>query len=95
MTEKNTEFDPQNIIDRLPEYTSQKICSMIICDRYLGIDENLAIACMEELGKRRSLGDDFDFESYIDEKLNELPKLDFSMPDLRSMLGSMISGVNK
>ena len=95
MTEENPKFNLQKIIDRLSGYTSQKICSMIVCDRYFGIDENLAIACMEELGNRRLQGDEFDFEGYIDEKLNELPKLDFSVPDLRSVLGRMISGANK
>jgi len=95
MTEKTSKFESQKIIDRLPEYTSQKICSMIVCDRYFGIDEELAIACMEELSNRRLLGDDFDFENYIDEKLNELPKLDFSIPDIKSILGNIISGINK
>jgi hypothetical protein len=45
---------------------------------------------MEELAKRRMAGDTFNFESYIDQAYNELPVLDFSMPDIRTVLQQAI-----
>jgi hypothetical protein len=45
---------------------------------------------MEELSKRRLAGDTFHFESYIDKVYNELPVLDFSIPDIRSVLQQAI-----
>ena len=37
--------------------------------------KNMAIACMEELSKRRSLGEEFDYEKYIEVNTNiDLPE---------------------
>jgi len=88
-------FETEEIIKNIPSYTSKKLCSMIVCDRYLGIDESMVLACMEELAKRRENGDDFDFESFIEQELSKLPKLDFSIPNLGSILGNIIPGGNK
>lgn len=88
-------FETDEIIKNVPTYTSKKLCSMIICDRYLGINEKIAVVCMEELAKRREGGDTFDFESFIEQEFSKLPKLDFSVPDLRTVLGNLVPGGNK
>lgn len=88
-------FETDEIVKNVPTYTSKKLCSMIVCDRYIGIDEKIAVACMEELAKRRENGDDFDFESFIDQEFCKLPKLDFSVPDLRTILGNLVPGGGK
>jgi hypothetical protein len=45
---------------------------------------------MEELANRRVAGDTFDFETYIEKSFNELPKLDFAIPDLGDVLRQVI-----
>lgn len=82
------EKDVQN---KVPEFNSEKLCQIIVCDRYFHLNKDLALTCMEELAKRRINGDNFDFENYIDQSLKELPPLDFSMPDLRAVLTTAIS----
>lgn len=84
-------LDLDNIKNKIPEYTSEKLCEIIVCDRYFGCYKELSILCMEELSNRRSSGDYlFDFESYIDKSFNSLPKLDFSLPDLGDILRQSI-----
>lgn len=76
---------------KIPEHSSKKLCEMIVCDRYLGFNREIAILCMEELSNRRLAGDDFNFEDYIDQAMKELPPLDFSGGfDIRSMLSQVI-----
>lgn len=70
----------------LNSYSSNKLCEIIVCDRYFGCYKEIAIICMEELARRRLAGDDYAFEDYIQKSFNELPKLDFSIPDLGDVL---------
>ncbi len=77
--------------EKLPSLASEKLCELIVAYRYLNANKDLAIASMHELSRRRSEGDSFNYESYIENALNSLPKLDFNMPDLRSL----ISQINK
>lgn len=85
------ELDTAKIIENFPNYKSEKICEMIVCNRYFNFNHDLTVSCMEELGKRRLAGDSFDFESFIEKSFNDLPKLDFVLPDLKSMLSQVIS----
>lgn len=89
------EINVQDIAPKLPQYSMTKLCDIVICDRYLGFNHDLAVLCMEELGKRRVAGDTFEFEDYIDREYKALPKIDSSMIDLRSALGQMIDGFKK
>lgn len=85
------ELDTQKIKEKIPTFTSKKLCEMIVCDRYFGCYREIGLACMEELASRRIAGDEFDFESFIDESLSELPALDFSIPDLRNVLRGLLA----
>lgn len=87
---KHTSLNIDIIKNNIPKYSSQKLCEMIVCDRYFGLNQQISIACMEELGKRRINGDNLDFENYIDKTQRELPQLNFDMPDLRAILGQAI-----
>jgi hypothetical protein len=69
-------FDLEEFKKQINSYSSQKLCDMIICQRYLHLDLNISILCMHELASRRIAGDDFDFEGYIDDTSNSLPSLD-------------------
>lgn len=89
------ELDVREIIEHFGDYSSVKLCEIIISDRYLGINPDLALACMEELGKRREKGEVFDFEGYIEKEFSDLPKLDLAIPDLQTVLAQVISGMRK
>lgn len=100
MTNNNSELplelDLELIQNNLPQYNSTKLCEMIVCDRYFGFNQQIAVMCMEELAKRRQAGDVFDFEAYIEEAYGQLPPLNFKIPDLRNSLQQMINmGKNK
>ena len=92
----NTDINLDDMQNKMPTFTSEKLCEIIVCDRYFGCFKDLAIMSMRELSLRRVNGDTFDFENYIDTSLKDLPKLDFSMPDISSVMrqlaGKMIKG---
>lgn len=85
--ELQTDFLNLDIVrNNIPHFSSQKLCDMIVCARYFKFDNEISISCMKELSGRRSNGEIFDFENYIEKSYNELPELQFSIPDLRSIL---------
>lgn len=86
--EDNT-LDIEKISKNLHNYQSETLCDMIVCNRYFNINAELSLICMTELGERRTKGDLFVFEDYIEKSLNELPKLDFTIPDIRTMLAGI------
>lgn len=83
-------LDVEKIKANLSNYKSEKICEMIVCNRYFSFNQDLTVSCMEELSRRRIAGDNFEFEAFIESSFNELPKMDFTMPDLRTMLTNVI-----
>jgi hypothetical protein len=80
----------EEVKGKLPTFTSEKLCEMIVCDRYFGCFNEIAVACMEELAKRRIEGNDFEYEKYIEKALAELPVVEFKIPDLGDVLRSII-----
>jgi|SRR5271166_3415818 len=87
---EDVKLDLEKIKATLPQYSSEKLCEMIVCDRYFGFGEKISPICMEELARRRIAGDTFEFESYIDQTYKELPVLDLNIPDIRSILNQAI-----
>jgi hypothetical protein len=88
---KYAPLDIEIVRTNVPSYSSEKLCEMIVCDRYFNFNREIAIICMKELASRREKGDDFQFEDYIEKSYNTLPKLDFGgLPDLSSMLQHLI-----
>jgi 3-oxoacyl-[acyl-carrier-protein] synthase III len=83
---EEVKIDLDKIKMLIPTYSSEKLCEMIVADRYLGISSEVSVMCMEELANRRIAGDTFQFEKYIDETFKSLPVLNFAMPDLRAIL---------
>jgi hypothetical protein len=92
---ENVQFDFDKIKLNIQEYSNEKLCEMIVCDRYFGFEEKIAPICMEELAKRRINGDIFDFETYIDQAYKSLPVLNFTIPDLRTVLTNAIKSRTK
>jgi len=91
----NTEIDLDLMISKMHTYTSEKLCEIVVCDRYFGCFKSLAIISMEELASRRIQGDTFDFENYIGNSLKDLPKLDFSIPDVGNVLRQLAGQMSK
>lgn len=83
-------FDLNIIKEKIPTYTSVKLCEMIVCTRYLGLDQQICLECMKELANRRVDGDTFDFELYIEKESKDMPVLDFSTLDFRSILNQVM-----
>jgi hypothetical protein len=88
-------LDLELVKEKIPTHTSEKLCEMIVCDRYFGCYKEINIMCMEELAKRRIAGDTFEFEDYIDKAFSTLPKLDFKVPDLGDVMRSVIARKTK
>lgn len=90
--EELTSLDFDKIKENLHQYNNEKLCDMIVCDRYFGFEKKISSICMEELAQRRLNGDNFPFEDYIENSFNDLPKLDLNIPDLRAVLNQAIAG---
>lgn len=88
---QNPTLDLKVVQEKVPTYSTTKLCEMIVCDRYFGCYKEIAIMCMEELGKRRAAGENFNFEQYIEDAFNQLPKLDLSVPNISDVLNTVIS----
>ncbi len=89
---EDVKLDIVQIQANLPKYSSQKLCEMIVCDRYFGFEHKLSVICMEELASRRLAGDAFKYEDHIAEISKEMPVLDLSgTPDIRAVLNQAIS----
>lgn len=85
-------LDLDQIKANLPQYGNQKLCEMIVCDRYFGFEQKISTVCMEELARRRGAGDTFAFEAYIEKIASEMPVLDLSgTPDIRTILNQALS----
>lgn len=88
----DNEISVEEFQNSLPEISSIKLCEIIISHRYLGLYQELSILCMEELIKRRSSGDNFDFESYIDDMSKDLPEVNISFSDFNNILQQISKG---
>lgn len=53
---------------------SETLAAHVVVYRALKINKDIALACMKELAKRKEDGDDFDFETYIEDELAKVPK---------------------
>lgn len=82
----NKEDLPVDLKEKInAEIPSKGIAAFVVLYKVLGIQKEFAIFCMEELARRRSLGEDFDFETYIEEKVNLMPKQEII--DIKSITG--------
>lgn len=91
----NVKFDLDQIKLNIAEYETKKLCEMIVCDRYFGLEQKVSAICMEELARRRGAGEDFDFETYIDQSFKKLPVLSTGTMDIGAILKSAISAMKK
>lgn len=52
--------------------TSETLSMHVIAYRVLGFNKDDAIAAMQELSDRKTKGDEFDFEKYISDKIQDI-----------------------
>lgn len=64
---------------------SSGLAAYIVAYKVIGVNKEFALFCMEELARRRTLGEDFDFETYIEDNINKMPKIE--PLDLKSISG--------
>lgn len=74
MNNENEQVDIEEFRKNAPQMTSNKLCEIIVANRYLKIMGEQAIISMEELALRRVAGDDFLYEKHIEQILETLPK---------------------
>jgi len=65
----------QELIDEVSKADSKVLAAHVVIYRSLGMNKDLAKACMTELATRRKNGDDFEYEDFIDEKVAGMPKM--------------------
>lgn len=56
--------------------TSEQLAIKVVIYRMLKINKNDAIQCMQEIEKRRAVGDSFDYDGFIKAELAKSPKPD-------------------
>lgn len=54
--------------------SNENLAAQVVCYRILGLNKDFALMCMAELARRRELGDNFDYESFIEEEVKKMPK---------------------
>ena len=77
--------------------TSESLAAHVVVYRTLGLDKELAQVCMKELARRRTLGEEYNYETYIEEKIKEIPKpkgvdfksLSVNVDDLKNLIGGI------
>lgn len=53
--------------------SSEALAAHVILYKSLGLNKKIAIICMLELARRRLLGEEFDYENFIDTELKKIP----------------------
>lgn len=61
--------------ENIKQVPSEVLAAHVVAYRSLKINKELAISAMVELATRRENGSEFDYESYIDEKLKIIEKV--------------------
>lgn len=71
----------------IKDMSNNKLCEIIVANRYLGLMRDEAILCMQELAARRTNGDVFDYENHIDMLMKSLPKINLDMAKIMKIPG--------
>ena len=77
------------MIDPLKRPSSEALAAMVVAYRSLGLFKDQAKEAMSELAKRQDEGDDFDYESFISQKMKDVPKSEIN-PEISKFLSSLI-----
>jgi hypothetical protein len=61
-------------LEEIKKAPSKILAGFVVVYRTLHIFKDRSILCMQELMARRDIGDDFDFETYIENEVSSMPK---------------------
>lgn len=61
-------------MDNLSLNSNESLCAQIVAYRAFKIHKDIAERCMQELLLRKANGSNFDFEEFITQELEKLPK---------------------
>jgi hypothetical protein len=92
---ENISLNLDRVKKNIPNFSSEKLCEMIACERYFGFQPEVSVMCMEELSLRRINGNTFEFENYIETSLNQLPKIESKLPDIQSIIKNISQSFKK
>lgn len=73
--EKKSEIELIQKCILLGSSSNEALCAQIVAYKALKMNKKIALICMAELSFRRSLGDDFPYETFISEKVKSIPKI--------------------
>ncbi|KKN67662.1 hypothetical protein LCGC14_0459210 [marine sediment metagenome] len=63
--------------------TSEMLATYVIIYKTLNMDKEMALLSMKELAIRREQGDDFDYETFIEEEIKKIPKMrNLNLPEM-------------
>lgn len=74
-------FETCQKLQAIRQGTSVALAAHVVLYKSLGLFKEVALCCMSELYRRRLLGEEYDFETFIDLECSKLPKvqpIDFS-----------------
>lgn len=74
----------------IEKFSNNKLCEIVVANRYLGIMRDEAIASMQELAKRRVAGDEFAYEQHIEQLLSSLPKINLDLNQIMKKMPRII-----
>jgi len=60
---------------KLKQFCSRSLAANVIAFRVLFINKKVSLYSMEELFYRKSLGDDFDYELFINSEMSKMPEI--------------------
>jgi hypothetical protein len=76
--------------------SSETLCAHIVAYKFLGVNRQMAIKCMQEIALRKNKGDVFDYDGFINEELRKLPKpTNMDHKSLLSVFSSTFSSLSK
>ena len=76
--------------NNIDKFSNNKLCEIVVANRYLGIMRDEAIASMEELAKRRAAGEEFAYEQHIEQLLSSLPKINLDLNQIMKKMPRII-----
>lgn len=67
-------MEQKELNETISSMSSQALAAHIVAYKFLGINRNIALACMQEIANRKNQGDQFDYDDFIAQELEKLPK---------------------
>ena len=74
MTDEKKRLIKESQMASVKTSPSKTLAAHVVAYRALKTNKDIALACMNELAKRKDDGDNFDYESYIEAELAKIPK---------------------